>query len=141
MHGAVKRFLRLFRRRPRLFDVENAIFDALLKELPREDAQILASQMGCIAAVQRLADGVESDFYMSEDFESRAARLRGPDEFLLAKIVLRLPIFSSELEADVRCVSGRIFSFEYKGSVNYYEEALGMDPVPELIVDVTLVER
>ena len=141
MQGAVKKFMGLFKRRPRLFDVEKAIFDALLNELPKEDARILMTQIGCIAAIQRLADGVESDFYMSEEFESLAARLHGPDEFLLAKIVLYLPIFSSQLEVDVRCVSGRIFSFEYKGSVNYYEEALGMDPAPELIVEVTLLER
>jgi len=37
-------------------------------------------------------------------------------------------------------VSGRLFSIEYKGSVRYLDEALGMDPAREIHVTASLTD-
>lgn len=135
---------RWFSRRHRLSAIEAAIFEALMKALPVSDASIVRSQMAGISKIQRLPDGVEVNFYM-DDHGGMAAiklgRLEGPAEFVLAKIQLEFVEFLARLDVEVWCVSGRVFAFEYKGSVNYYEEALGMDPAPELIIGVTLMDR
>ena len=57
-------------------------------------------------------------------FPNRTTELR------VAKV--RLELANKELIAKVWCVKGFVFSIEYEGGgVSYFEEAAGMDPVPQ----------
>jgi uncharacterized membrane protein YphA (DoxX/SURF4 family) len=50
-----------------------------------------------------------------------------------------MPPVGRVLTASVWCVKGFLFSIEYDGSVSYFEEAAGMDPEPEFIVESDVV--
>jgi hypothetical protein len=92
--------------------------------------------------VQRLPDGIEVNFY-----RMRAGRPNNPDELsfpnrteelLLAKVRIDLHDFKRKLDAKVWCVQGFLFSIEYAGSANYFEEAAGMHSPPQFAISCEL---
>jgi hypothetical protein len=121
--------------------LEQRILESVSSTLPLAALTIWEQQIQAIYLVQRLPDGVEVNFYMRDPLDrTRRALPRFPDrnEFVIATVVISLPTLGTSIDANVWCVSGRLFSIEYKGSIKYFDEAIGMDPIPDVEVAVTL---
>ena len=100
---------------------------------------IWEQQVQSIYLIQRLPDGEEVNFYMRDPVSGTGKalpRFQRSDEFAVAEVVVSMPALESSIAANVWCVSGRLFSIEYKGSIRYFDEALGMDP--EQVVNITV---
>jgi hypothetical protein len=139
----IDRFTKL-KRPPRLTVIERAIVEAIAWRLPSPVRQILELQIDAIYKIQRLPDGVEVNFYMRSDYDRKREApptFNGPNDFILATAVVALPVFAATLDAEIRCVAGHLFSIEYKGSVRYFDEAIGMDSSPKLEISARLTDE
>lgn len=120
---------RLFKGGSQLSSIEKAILDCVRGKLDGKLLTLWDGQVQAINKVQRLPEGVETNFYrMLNGRPSFPAELAFPnktEEFLLAKVRVEVPGMKEELDAKVWCVSGFLFSIEYAGSVSYFEEAAG----------------
>ena len=99
-------------------------------------------QIAAINKVQRLPEGAEANFYRMKNgcpsFDGDIAFPNRSTELLIAKIHLEAPNNIS-LVADVWSVNGFIFSIEYGNKVDYFEEAVDMDPPLPFILNCALV--
>lgn len=132
---------RFFKRRLHLTSLERTILDAVERKLPVQASTIWQGQVKAIYLVQRLPDGIEVDFYMRDPLRGSGnalPRFQNQEEFVVATVQISLPSLGSSVSASVWCVSGRLFSIEYKGSIKYFEEAIGMDPAPDLRITVAV---
>lgn len=139
MRAVIATLSKLFRRRPRLTSLERRILDSVGAEMSKPALTIWEQQVQSIYLIQRLPDGVEVNFYMRDPVSSTGRalpRFQRGDEFVVAEVVVSMPALESSIAANVWCVSGRLFSIEYKGSIKYFDEALGMDP--ESVVDIAV---
>jgi hypothetical protein len=120
----------------RLSDIEKMVLKCVSSHLDSPVAKLWDSQVQAINKIQRLPDGVEVNFYRMKNgrpnFDEKLAFPNKTPELLLARVTIELPSLQRKLLAEVWCVKGFVFSIEYQGSVNYFEEAIGMDPKPEL---------
>jgi hypothetical protein len=128
---------------PRLSDLETLILQSVREKLSGDIAMLWDRQVQAINKVQRLPEGVEVNFYRIKcgrpSFDAELAFPNKIEELLVARVQLKLPDTASKLIASVWCVKGFLFSIEYEGSVSYFEEAVGMDPKPELTVESEIV--
>jgi hypothetical protein len=119
----------------RLTDLEKMILSCVREHLDTPLAALWDKQVAAINKTQRLPGGVEVDFYRMKDrrpsFNEQLSFPNKTTELLLAKVVVELQGMGT-LRAKVWCVRGFLFSIEYDGSVSYFEEAAGMDPLPAL---------
>lgn len=112
-----------------LNDLEWLILNAVRDQLEPKGMLLWDAQIAAINKVQRLPDGVESDFYSIDLKTGKPCRSvaeafpNKQEELLLAKV--RLKTSMSEIEIDVWFVKGFLFSLEFKGSANYWLEYLG----------------
>lgn len=123
---------KLFGAGSRLSDLEKLVLDAVRSRLTPDLAQVWDRQVQAINKVQRLPEGVEVNFYRMlkgrATFDEGLAFHNKTTELLLATVRVSCREVSSELVARVWCVKGFLFSIEYSGGVDYFEEAAGMDP-------------
>ena len=143
MRALMQSFAAFFNRRARLTRIERRIIDIVGSHLDSAALIIWKQQVQAIYKVQRLPDGVEVDFYMREGRghpPTPLPRFRHRDEFVVATVAIDVAGAGAPLNASVWCVSGRLFSIEYKGSVRYLDEALGMDPAPALHVTASVTD-
>ena len=129
---------RLVGRGSQLSAVEMAVLNCVRGQLDAGMTDVWDAQVKAINKVQRLPDGVEVNFYrMRGGRPSFPEDLSFPNkakELLLAKVRIEVPGLQGKLDAKVWCVEGFLFSIEYAGSVNYFDEAAGMDPRPSFNV-------
>jgi hypothetical protein len=71
-------------------------------------------------------------------FDAELAFPNKTEELQLAKLEIKLANVRQKLVGRVWCVKGFLFSIEYEGSVNYFEEAAGLDTPSELRFDCEL---
>lgn len=133
---------KLFNAGSQLSELDKLQLDGVRRHLTPELAVLWDRQVQAINKVQRLPEGVEVDFYRMEKgrptFDEKLAFPNKNEELLVATLQLALSITPEKLLASLWCVKGFIFSIEYAGSISYFEEALGMDPRPELSVTCEL---
>lgn len=132
---------RLFGRKYRLTCLERRALDAIGSKLSASLLGIWDRQIDAIHLCQRLTGGIGVCFYMREPEGGEGAtsfRFQRNDEFIVATVAIALPELDSSITADVWMVSGRLFSIEYKGSINYFDEAMGMDPEPQVVLTVAM---
>ena len=126
----------------RLSALEKMVLDCVKGHLDARIAKLWDGQVQAINKVQRLPEGVEVNFYRIANgrpsFDDELAFPNKMTELAVAKVRLELPNMQGKLTAKVWCVKGFVFSIEYDGSVNYFEEAAGMDPRPEFEVSCEL---
>ncbi|WP_417069867.1 hypothetical protein [Niveibacterium terrae] len=125
---------RLFGAGARLSALEKIILDCVENHLDARLRQSWNRQIQAINKIQRLPEGVEANFYRMKSgrssFDEDLAFPNKTTELLVAKVQVELSGMG-RLNAKVWCVKGFVFSIEYGGSVSYFEEATGMDPLPE----------
>ena len=135
-------FAKLFGASSRLCDLESLVLDCVRKHLDAGIAALWSKQVQAINKVQRLPEGVEVNFYRMKNgrpsFDEELAFPNKTKELRVARVQIGLPNVQSRLTASVWCVKGFLFSIEYDGSVNYFEEAASMDPRPELTITCEL---
>lgn len=133
----------LFGASRRVSDLERLILDSVRAKLDTSSALIWDKQVLAINKFQRLPDGVEVNFYrMKSGRPASAPELAFPnktEELQVAKVEVALTNIHQKLIANVWCVKGFLFSIEYEGSVNYFEEAAGLEDVAELKLSCTLM--
>lgn len=127
---------RLFKGGSQLSSIEKAILDCVRGKLEGKLLMLWDGQVQAINKVQRLPEGVETNFYRMlkgrPSFPEELAFPNKTEELLLAKVRVAVSGTKGELGAKVWCVSGFLFSIEYAGSVSYFEEAAGMEPPPDI---------
>lgn len=100
-------------------------------------------QVTAINKVQRLPDGVESDFYRMQggkpSFNPMIAFPNQATELLVAMLKLTLVGTPHRLSVQIWAVDGYIFSIEYTGGSKYFEEAMSMDPPARMDIQCELV--
>ncbi|WP_051319267.1 hypothetical protein [Chitinimonas koreensis] len=136
--------LKLLRRGTSLSSLEQLVLDAVRARLPEPLSVRWDEQVRTINKVQRLPDGVEVNFYRMKDgrpsLDEALAFPNRTEELLIAEVRIELDLLPrhAKLSARVWCVKGFLFSIEYAGSSKYVEEALGMDPAPQLKIECQL---
>ena len=125
------RFLsNLLWRNRRLNELEVLILDTVRSCLDPELHVLWDRQVSSINRVNRLPQGVESDFYRIRNGKPfRDPEIAFPncvEELLLATVTLSL--CSGVLTAQVWLVQGQVFCIEYVGGAGYFEEAMGGEP-------------
>ncbi len=134
----------VFRIGARLTRIERGIIDAVGSQLNSSARRVWEKQVQAIYKIQRLPGGVEVDFYMRDvkgHLPTVLPRFSHVDEFVIAKVTIDIPAARAHLKASVWCVSGRLFSIEYEGSVRYLDEVLGADPTSELHLSAQLTNE
>jgi len=139
----MKSFLaHLFGTGSQLSEMEGLVLDNVKDHLNAGIGALWDEQVQAINKVQRLPEGVEVNFYRMKNgrpsFEEKLAFTNKTEELLVARVKIGLPNVREKLTADVWCVKGFLFSIEYNGGVNYFEEAAGMDPRPEFLITCEL---
>ncbi|HEY9253491.1 MAG TPA: hypothetical protein VIP30_03025 [Stenotrophomonas sp.] len=123
----------LFGNRASLSRLETLILDEVRARLDVDIFVPWDRQVASINKVQRLPDGVEVNFYRMQGGKVRLdpaiAFPNQAEELLVAKVTPNLE--PQRLVAKVWAVNGYLFSIEYVGGSKYFEEALGMNPLPE----------
>jgi hypothetical protein len=135
-------FAKLFGSGSQLSELERLVLNCVSDRLDASTAALWNRQVQLINKIQRLPEGVEVNFYRMKNgrpsFDDKLAFPNRTDELLVAKVQLGLPSLRARLTASVWCVKGFLFSIEYESSINYFEEAIGMDPRPELTITCEL---
>lgn len=125
-----------------LSDMERLVLKSVKDRLDASVGAQWDEQVRAINKVQRLPEGVEVNFYRMKNgrpsFEEKLAFTNKTEELLVASVQIGLPNVRERLTAHVWCVKGFLFSIEYKGGVNYFDEAAGMDPRPEFLITCEL---
>ena len=134
-------FLQAVGTRPRLSRLESEMLCCVRALLDDQLGKLWDRQVRAINKVQRLAEGVEVDFYRMENGRPSCRReLALPNKREVAVATVKVEMNDiGELEAKVWCVKGFIFSIEYEGSANRFEAATGMDPRPNSTITCELV--
>lgn len=122
------RFLsKLIWRNRRLNELEVLILDTVRSRMDPELHAQWDKQVSSINRVNRLPEGVESDFHRIRKgkpfWDPEIAFPDCAEELLLATVTLTLP--STVLTAEVWLVQGQVFCIEYAGGAGYFEEAMG----------------
>lgn len=134
--------LALFGRGSRFSAFESNVLNCVRNHLDSESQRLWDSQVHAINKVQRLPGGVEVNFYRMRrgrvSFDERISFKNWKEELLLATVTATLPNAGAILEVKVWCVNGFLFSLEYDGNADYFEEAAEMDPKLEMHLDCTL---
>ncbi|NPC59190.1 hypothetical protein [Caenimonas soli] len=132
----------LFGASNRLSDLEKRILVYVRAQLAERLLPLWDKQIHAINKVQRLPEGVEVNFYRMRGgrptFDAELAFPNKAEELQLAKLEMKLANVRQKLVARVWCVKGFLFSIEYEGSINYFEEAAGLDTPSELHIDCEL---
>lgn len=136
-------FAKFFNSDGKLSDLENRILDAVKNRLSAGSAALWDQQVAAINKVQRLPGGVEVNFYRmargSPVFDDALAFPNKAEELLVAKVVVAVKGAPPVLKAQIWSVRGFIFSIEYGSDAAYFEEAMAMDPMPDISVECTLM--
>lgn len=111
---------RLFKGGSQLSSIEKAILNCVRGKLDGKLLTLWDSQVQAINKVQRLPEGVETNFYRMHkgrpSFPEEFAFPNKTEELLLAKVQVGMPSMKEALNAKVWCASGFLFSIEYAGS-------------------------
>lgn len=140
----MKRFLtELFRRREALSTLDKLMLDAVRSELNSNVLALWDRQVEAINKVQRLPEGMEVNFYRMVSgvvyFDAAIEFSNKTEELLIAAVRLNLVEARLCLVANIWAVRGYIFCIEYGGGSGYFDEALGMDPLPRFEVSCDLL--
>lgn len=127
---------KIFSSHGKLSDLESRVLDAVKNCLSASAATLWEQQVAAINKVQRLPGGVEVNFYRmvrgKPVFDDALAFPNKTEELLVAKVVIMVEGAPPVLSAQVWSVRGFIFSIEYGNDAAYFEEAIAMDPVPDI---------
>lgn len=133
---------RLFKGGSQLSFIEKAILDCVRGKLEGKLLTLWDGQVQAINKVQRLPEGVETNFYRMlkgcPSFPEELAFPNKTEELLLAEVRVEVHGVKGALSAKMWCVSGFLFSIEYAGSVSYFEETAGMEPLTHIQVSCEL---
>ncbi len=123
-----------------LNDLELLILNTVRDKIVPEAVLLWDAQIADINKVQRLPDGVESDFY-SIDLKTGKPFLNlekafpnQKKELLFAKVQLKHQ--ESRIDIELWLVKGFLFSLEFRGSANNWLEYLGSDRNDDFRLDV-----
>ena len=132
----------LFGASQKLSDLERLILESVRVRLDAKTVKLWDRQILAINKIQRLPQGSEVNFYRLQDgkpsFDSAIAFANKTEELQVAKIDIKLSNFTEKLTAIVWCVNGFLFSIEYKGNRDLFEEAADEDTRSELKIDCDL---
>ncbi|WP_312316901.1 hypothetical protein [Stenotrophomonas sp.] len=131
----------LLSRKRRLSRLELLILDAVRARLGPKMQPLWDKQVASINRVERLPEGVEVDFFRIRGGEayldSEIAFPNRTEELHLAAVAVST--MGNILKVDVWVIGGYLFCIEYSGGAGYFEEALGMNPLPDFDVQCALL--
>ena len=113
-----------------LNELEILVLGSIQNQLSSDAKDIWDKQISKINKVQRLPEGVESDFYSIDLKNGKATfdeTLKFPnktEDLLLATVTLKFE--NESIDIDVYCVKGRVFCLNFRGSSSYWIELFGM---------------
>jgi hypothetical protein len=126
----------------RLSDLERLMLDSVRACLDIHTAELWDKQIQAINKIQRLPEGSEVNFYRMHNgkpsFDSAIAFANKTEELRVAKLEIKLANVTEKLTAIVWVVNGFLFSIEYKGNRDLFEEAADEDTRNELKIDCEL---
>ncbi|MBM0103468.1 hypothetical protein JM946_01880 [Steroidobacter sp. S1-65] len=128
----------------RLSELESRILNCVKDQLGADLTALWRRQVEAINKVQRLPGGAEVNFYRMErgrpTFDESLAFLNKAEELLIAKVTVSATVkgVAATIKAQVWCVRGFIFSIEYGSDPAYFEEAMAMDPAPDVLIECEL---
>lgn len=135
-------FSSVFGASKRLSDLEKLILDSVRSQLDAQTVQLWDKQIQALNKIQRLPEGSEVNFYRMKDgkptFDPELSFMNKTVELQVAKLDIKLANVSQKLTAIVWSVNGFLFSIEYKGNLNLFEEAADEDTRGELKIDCDL---
>lgn len=126
----------LFGASNRLSDLEKLILTSVGLKINKQLRPLWDGQIQAINKIQRLPEGVEVNFYRMKGgrpiFDAKLAFPNKTEELQIARVEIKLANAPQKLVAQVWCIKGFLFSIEYQGGINYFEEAAGLDTPSEL---------
>jgi hypothetical protein len=136
----MKLFLtRFFGSKNRLSKLDSLILNTVKDHLGDRLVQLWEKQMVAINKIQRLPCGAEVNFYRMENgrptFDTAIQFPNKKDELLVSTVQITAKETSSKLIAQLWSVKGFIFSIEYSGMAESFDETLYMDPPLKFIVE------
>jgi hypothetical protein len=136
-------FSAIFGASKRLSNIEREILNSVRSGLPVAAHELWDKQVQSINKVQRLPDGVEVNFYRMKSGRPTApaeiAFANKTEELHLATVTIKLANTEEILKAKVWCVKGILFMIAYQGSINYFEEAAGVEEEQALQLECKLL--
>lgn len=125
-----------------LSDLERLILGRVRAGLDTQTAQLWDKQILSINKIQRLSVGSEVNFYRMSNgkpsFDPAIAFANKTEEIQVAKLAIKLANVTEKLTAIVWSVNGFLFSIEYQGNRDLFEEAADEDTRSELKFDCEL---
>jgi hypothetical protein len=125
-----------------LSPLEKLVLGCVREHLSGAMAIVWDKQIEAINKVQRLPEGAEVDFYRMRNgrptFDEELSFPNRTAELHVSEVKLEISDLA-ELTADIWCVNGFLFSIEYEGGVQYFDEAIGMDPEPPIKLRCALI--
>jgi hypothetical protein len=125
--------------------LEILILDTVRNHLDSSLVTLWDRQLHAINKIQRLPGGIEVDFYRIKNrkptFNEQLAFPNKSEELLIAKILININNSSAALAANIWCVKGFLFSIEYAGNPDYFEEAAAMEPLPEFAITCEMIGK
>ena len=135
---------RLFQFRNRLSLIDTMVLERVKAEQDEMIKAIWDKQIAAINKVYHAPDNAEARFYRLKNgkpsFDSAIAFPNKEEEICVANLSISI---GSEIGVDARVWAGRGFisSIEYRGAVDYYEEAAGGDPPLKINIHCELVGK
>lgn len=118
---------KIFCRKAALSMLEKSILDRVHDHLSMEIRLLWKKQIEAINKIQRVADGVEVDFYRIKNgqptFDENLTFPNKSNELLVAEITISYPTLGTKTKACVWSVRGFLFSIEYEKSPKILESA------------------
>jgi hypothetical protein len=141
----IRFFEKLFGLGSKLSALEDLILNTVRSQLDNSIAILWDKQVKAINKIQRLPGGIEVDFYRIKSgkptFSDELVFPNNSEELLIAKIRIHVNNSSAELVASIWCVKGFLFSIEYDGNPDYFEEAIEMEPMPKVSITCELIGK
>lgn len=126
----------------KLSDLERLMLDSVRASLDAKTAELWDRQIQAINKIQRLPEDSEINFYRMKNrkpsFDSLIAFTNKTEELQVARLNIKLANVTEKLTAIVWSVNGFLFSIEYKGNRDLFEEAADEDTRGELKIDCEL---
>ena len=113
-----------------LSSLEKLILSAYRRELDEKSSSLWDEQIRTINRIQRLPGGVEVNFYRmhkgNPTFPPEIAFPNKEEEINFANVQIVLNETADTLLAKLWSINGYLFSIEYDGNAQYFDEALEM---------------
>ncbi|MEZ2416970.1 hypothetical protein [Luteibacter sp. RCC_6_2] len=130
------------RARGHLTCMERRILDCVALCLPPSEREVWGKQIDAISNVRRILGGLEVNFDMRAVGRNPyfpLPRFSNENKFSVAVVTMSVPAVELSLNAYVWCASGKLFSIEYRGSVEYFAGMVGSNAEKDVVMSTEII--